>query len=98
MSTLTKKNIPNTQETEPLSIVKQQLVVSVLMTKFSQDPNPKLSHLLVSQLYLLIEHPEVNRFPDCKQCYLELQKEWQQTTEMLLGQREKQADGSHSVH
>ena len=57
------------------------------MTKFSHAPSPKLSHLLVSQLYLLIEHPDVTQFPDCKECYLQLQKQWQQTTDTLLEQR-----------
>lgn len=98
MELIDKEEISNAQNGESLSIVKLQVVASFLMTKFYETPNPKISHLVVRHLRLLIEHPDVTQFPDCKENYLQIQRRWQRTTEMLLDQRESDKSTYESMH
>jgi hypothetical protein len=98
MESLAKDALLNAQNNEPLSIVRLQVVASFLMTKFSETPNPKISHLIVRHLHLLIEHPDVAQFPDSRESYLQLQGQWQRTTEMLLRQRESNESTRQSKH
>jgi hypothetical protein len=88
MESLDKEALLDAQNNEPLSIVKLQVVASFLMTKFSETPDPKISHLIVRHIRLLIEHPDVDQYPDCIESYLQIQRQWQRTTERLLEQSE----------
>ncbi|MFZ2452391.1 MAG: hypothetical protein WAW36_17935 [Methylovulum miyakonense] len=58
------------------------------MTQFINGHHcPKLSHLIVQQLSLLVAHPDLERVSNSRDIYQQLLEHWQKVTAYLLEQR-----------
>jgi len=75
------------KKTDDLSFVKLHSTLCFLMTQFHKDQCPQLAHFIVSHIGLVIKHPDVAGFPDCRTLYLQQLQQWQNITATLLEQR-----------
>lgn len=61
----------------------------LLMTQFINGRHcPKLAHRIVSQLALLLSHPQLEHTAASRDMYLQLHDHWQRVTGLLLERRE----------
>jgi hypothetical protein len=67
-----------------LSFVKLHSNLAFLMTRFHQHQCPKLAHIIVKHIFLLLEHPDLANFPHCRSIYLQQIPEWQKITLSLF--------------
>lgn len=86
------------KKTDEASFVKLHSILCFLMTRFHQDPCPKLAHFIVSHIRLVIEHPDVVASPDCGTLYLQLLQQWQNITAVLLAQKQNLAAEGKNIH
>jgi hypothetical protein len=85
---LNSTSTPNKEEsTDDLSFVKLHSILCFLMTRFHKEQCPKLAHLIVSHIRLVIEHTDVVDSHNCRTLYLGLLQQWQNITVALLEQR-----------
>lgn len=61
----------------------------LLMTQFINGRHcPKLAHRIVSQLALLLSHPQLDHTAASRDMYLQLHDHWQRVTGLLLDWRD----------
>ncbi|MDO9105948.1 MAG: hypothetical protein Q7U57_13425 [Methylovulum sp.] len=76
---------PTSEKTELTSL---HAATCLSMTQFINGHHcPKLAHLIVHQLRLLVGHPELEHSPASREMYQKLLTHWQEVTAYLLEQQ-----------
>jgi hypothetical protein len=80
--------MPEPQPAEKGELARLHAATCLSMTQFINGHQcPKLAHMIVRQLNLLLTHPELEPVSNTRDMYLQLLEHWQKIAAQLLEQR-----------
>jgi hypothetical protein len=80
--------MPEPQAAEKGELARLHAATCLSMTQFINGHQyPKLAHMIVRQLNLLLTHPELEPVSNTRAMYLQLLEHWQKIAVQLLEQR-----------